>query len=360
MGGGTGLQPPAGEAHLQPVVFSPEWFAKHQTWMLRLLAWPLVGRVLRPVLAIRAHDVGWAKPIVQLLPHAYTVDNGDGTFTTDFRTHPKFAKRLFYVLWPLWAALHAWDSWVANPWMPELNLGFDTLTVYPDPGATGTTSCNGQVSVIQNLAWTTLTATAGNSVTMGFGNDAVTRFDATTTPNQWGTLRRSFFLFDTSALGGTVSISSAAMSLYAIFGYADPSSNNPSMDVYGATTASNVTLANADFAQVGSVSYTGSPMTYVAFNTVDGYKAFTLNATGVAAISTTGASKFSVRCNYDVNNVAPTWASGAVTNAQCYYSDQTGSSNDPKLEITFTPSGGWPFRHLNAGNGVSIANQGAY
>lgn len=328
------------------VVFSGEWFEQHQPTLLRLLTWPVVGRVMRRVLAIRPHDVGWDRPIVQITPHSYTVDNGDGTATMDCRTHAKYAKRLFYQLWPFWASLHAWDAWVANPWVPAWNVGFDTLTVYPDPGNPGTTSCNGQVIVAgQNVAWATLTATAGNSVAMGFATDSVTRFDATTTLNQWATLRRSMFLFDTSALTANALISSATMSLYSVFGYSDPSSNNPSLDVYSANPASNVTLQNSDFAQVGSVSYTGAPLTYVAFNTTDSYKDFALNATGLAAVSKTGVSKFSVRCNFDVTNTAPTWASGAVTNAQCYYADQTGTTNDPKLQVTFTPSS--PFLPLN-------------
>ena len=79
---------------MQPVVFSAAWFARHQRTLLWLLNAPVLGRWFRWVLCLRPHDVGYRKPIVQLLPHAYTVANADGTRTTDFRAHAKYAKRL--------------------------------------------------------------------------------------------------------------------------------------------------------------------------------------------------------------------------------------------------------------------------
>ena len=346
---------------MQPVVFSPEWFVKRQTWLLRLLAWPLVRRVLRRVLAIRAHDVGWAKPIVQLLPHAYTVDNGDGTFTTDFRTHSKYAKRLFYVLWPLWAALHAWDSWIANPWMPELNLGFDTLTVYPDPGDPGLTTFDGltrRFAVAGVESFTTVRNSAGNS-TYNPTADSVVEITADTVSNTWARIYRGVFTFDTRPLGDLATISSVTLSLYDAFGATD-NGYSPTIDLVSVAPASFNAVVNADYGTFGTTSYTGSPKTVAGWAT-NAYNTFTLNATGLAAVSKTSITCIGAReATYDIPGTTPTWASGLGMAFSIYFSDQTGSSNDPKLAVTFTPSGGWPFLHLSAGNGISIANQGAY
>lgn len=329
---------------MQPVVFSPEWFAQHQTWLLRLLAWPLVGRVLRRVLAIRAHDVGWAKPIVQLLPHAYTVDNGDGTCTTDFRTHSKYAKRLFYVLWPLWAALHAWDAWVANPWMPELNLGFDTLTVYPDPDPE-TTTVDGGVEMSGFDTFTNMRNASGSNAwpsrSASAAPDAGTIFLGATTSPTFRGIGRSIYLFDTSAISSGAVVSDATLSLYG-HGKADGLAITPDIDAYSANPASNTNLVAADYSTLGTTSYTGSPITYAAFST-SGYNVFTFNATGRSAITKAGITKLGVRnANYDTANTTPTWSVGGDTYSYlwAYWADQTGSSNDPKLEVTFIVSQG--------------------
>lgn len=321
---------------MYPVVFSPEWFAQHQTWLLRLLSWPLVGRVMRRVLAIRSHDAGWAKPMVQLLPHAYTVDNGDGTFTTDFRTHPKYAKRLFYVLWPVWAACHAWDSWVANPWMPELNLGFDTLMVYPDPGDPGATTVDGIVRRFTAAeSFATIRTSAGNS-TWNATTDNAVQFTADTTSNTWTNLYRSFFTFNTSALTGAAVISAATVSLFDSFGVSDPSGLGPGIDLVSVTPTANNALAESDYSAFGTTSYTGSPKTAGSW-TSGAYNAFTLNATGLAAVSKTGITRIGAReSTYDITGTTPAWTSGTNVGVGIYFSDQTGSSNDPKLEVTYT------------------------
>lgn len=73
-----------------PPVFSAAWFDRYQPWLLRLLRWPLTGRLLRHALAIRPDDVGYRGRIVALRPDSYTV--ADGTYTLDCRTHDKYGK----------------------------------------------------------------------------------------------------------------------------------------------------------------------------------------------------------------------------------------------------------------------------
>src|SRR5438046_3617479 len=98
--------------------FSKAWFEKHQRVLLWLLNHWLTRRWFRWVLRIRKHDIGYNKPIVRLLPNCYTVFNrfvaNKVELTTDFRTHAKYAKRIYYGFWPMWWALHAWDSFLAD------------------------------------------------------------------------------------------------------------------------------------------------------------------------------------------------------------------------------------------------------
>lgn len=319
---------------MYPVVFSAAWFAQHQRALLWLLNAPLIGRWFRWVLCIRPHDVGYRARIVQLLPHAYTVENGDGTYTMDCRTHAKYAKRLHYVLWPLWAALHAWDAWVANPFVPALNAGFDTLTVYPDPNPETTTVDGEARRQGVDEAFATLRNGVGNSSDDTASVSSFTRIACSATTNQFSSIYRSIALFDTSTLGAAAVISAATLSLYGTFKN-DPAGWSPSLDIYSAAPASNTALVNADYGTLGTTSYTGSPISYSAWAAA--YNDFVLNATGRSAINVTGVSKFGAReSTYDAAGSAPTWSSGAAMTMEGFWADQTGTASDPKLVVTYS------------------------
>lgn len=325
---------------MHPVVFSRAWFDQHQRLLVTLLAWPLVGRVLRKVLAIRSCDVGWKGYIVALMPHAYTVDNGDGTLTTDFRTHKKYAKRLYYVLYPLWQMAHWWDVCVANPLAPALNLGFDTLTAFPDADPE-TTTVDGMVNRgEQDETFAAIRAGAGTG-----GGSAETsswlgliQFSATT--NQFKYIDRSIFLFYTAVLTGAATISAATLSIAGkeTSGNINNCSTIPDLDVYTSNPASNTNLVAADYSAFGSTSQTGGAVvTYTGWN-ANAYNAFVFNATGLSNIAKTGVSKFGVRnANFDVANVAPSpWINDYAFRIEAAYADETGSANDPKLVVTYT------------------------
>jgi hypothetical protein len=320
---------------MQPVVFSAAWFDQHQRTLLRLLAWPLVGRWFRWVLCIRRHDVGYHGRIVALLPHAYTVANADGTLTTDFRTHAKYAKRLYYAFRPLWWTLHAWDQAIANPFVPALNAGFDTLTAYPDPDPE-TVSVDGQLAVaIFGDTWANVIIANANAV-----NDSGTQlifagFKGSPNANQWANLWRSMFLFDTSSIGSGV-VSDAILSLSGS-AKLDDLAASPTVDVYTAAPASNTALATTDMPLVGSVSQTGSALAYASFSTT-GYNDFTFNATGRSNIATSGVSKFSIRtANYDAAATGPPYLASTETSVTGFFADQSGSVGDPKLVVTYAP-----------------------
>lgn len=320
---------------MHPVVFSREWFERHQRLFLTLLALPLIGRVMRRVLAIRSCDVGYRGRIVELLPHAYVVDNGDGTVTADFRTHDKYARRLYYQLLPLWQALHAWDQAIANPFAPALNVGFDTLTAYPEPDPATVAGDAIVQRAFVSESWGTLRAGAGTGVTAGqFGNNFF-RFDADTTLNVWTGLYRSIFCFDTHSIGGNT-ITAATLSTW-VYGKDDPGGLTPDIDVFEATLATAGQPAAVDFANVGSVSLSGT-VAYAAI-VLSGYTNYVLNSTGRATVNVAGVTTLAHRnVNYDVSNVAPTWTSGQITGLNGHPADQTGSANDPKLVVTYTTS----------------------
>jgi predicted nucleic acid-binding protein len=310
---------------MQPVVFDRAWFARHQAALLWLLRW----RLFRWALCI--HE---ARSIVAILPHAYAVRNENGTYTADFRTHAKYAKRLYYAFRPLWWICHGWDLLVANRIDPAWNLGFDTLTVYPDAGDPGTTSCDGTIRVdsVDELFAAIIAEATGSTVTQTSVNIlALLRGSATS--DQYQRLDRTFLLFDTSPLGASASVSAAVLSLFGT-GKANALGDSD-FHITACSPASNVTLTTVDFDQVSATSF-GS-LSYAAFDAGFVYNDFTLNASGRAAISLTGISKFAWRLVWDqASSFTGVWASNAITDGQASGSDESGSTQDPKLVVTYS------------------------
>jgi hypothetical protein len=104
-------------------------------------------------------------------------------------------------------------------------------------------------------------------------------------------------------------------------------------------TSGTATLETALLNVPQVVCYKGSPITYANWST-SAYNDFTFNATGIGNVSKTGFSKFGVRNpNYDVANTPPTWSSGVTSHMQCYFSDEAGTTSDPKLVVTYSLGG---------------------
>ena len=204
-------------------------------------------------------------------------------------------------------------------------LRADTLTVYPDAG-TGATTCD---SIIRstNAVWATARgASSGTASPTSAYDHYRSHFYAAEY-----IIDRIGLTFDTSALGGGASISATVMSLYATPDYLSLSTNHANPQVVSFTPATNNSIVGDDFDQFGATGFCDSPPLLATFAT-GGYKDFTFNATGIAAVSATGVTRVGVRATNDINNTAPDERSYA----QIYFADQVGTANDPKLVVTYT------------------------
>jgi hypothetical protein len=314
--------------------FDASWFAQHQRTLIWLLALPVVGRLMRLALCIRREDCGYRGDIVEIGPHYYAIDNHDGTHTADVRTHPKYAKRVYRAAWPVWWMCHAWDWAVADRFVPRLSFGFATLTAYPDADPE-TTTVDGYVerSTVDET-WGTIRSGAGNvagDIYPTVGEGPLARTSLTT--NQWKILNRVITLFDTSALSSGM-IVSGTLSCYGFFQV--NGSFDPDAGVYSCAPASNTSIVASDYGTFGS-TLLSDVLTYAAFTT-SGYNVFTLNSDGLAAVSRTGITKVGLRLTHDATNTAPAWLSDARSGFGFYLADETGSTKDPKLEVTYDPS----------------------
>ena len=316
------------------MVFNIKWFADNQVSLLKFSN----SKIGRKILGLDGNNssVGDNK-IVEITPNSITwvVSKKNKLVSTEFRTNNKFAKCLYKRLYPLWWTAHQWDTKFANIFIPEFNLGFDSLTAYPAAGSNS--PVDGQVyRDISNPGETfaTIIGGAGN----GFSNtDATTeseRITCSNTTNQFLSIRRSIFCFDTSIISGG-NVSAAVLSLYGE-GKSNALSGSPSLDIVSATPDSTSTLANSDFGNVGSTSFAN--ITFASYST-SAYNDFTLDNNGRANVSTNGISKFGAKVNWDTSGVfGGTWVSLSSVRFNHYYADETGTSRDPKLEVTYSRS----------------------
>ena len=122
-----------------------------------------------------------------------------------------------------------------------------------------------------------------------------------------------------------------------IYGYTkeDGASFAPDTNIFSSSPATNTDLVAGDFAQTGTVAFSTS-ISYANWSTT-GYNDFTLNGSGLANIAKIGISKFCAKNkNYDVDGIAPTWSSNQGAAVNGYLADDTGTTRDPKLVVTYS------------------------
>lgn len=220
-------------------------------------------------------------------------------------------------------------------------VGNTTTTVYPDAD-TESTSVDGFVQLatsgetwsgIRNAANGTSVADsgAGGSPVLGLESD-----------NTWGVFRREVFLFDTSSITDTDTISSATLSVKrddSVSAFIDDLSQ--SMGIVSSAPASNTALATGDYDSFGTTDFA----TRIALSATSNgsYSDFALNASGLANISKTGVSKFGLRLSSDIDDSEPTHSANDTSRIGHVYADTSGTASDPVLVIehaavTFTPT----------------------
>ena len=325
-------------------MFNKNWFQKKQKILLWLLNTPFIEIWFRWMLRIYKYDC--SQRITEITPNSFSW--GDRYFkkngkwylerTTDFRTHNKYSKRLFYAFYPIWYLCHCWDLLVNFLRLPALNLGFDTLTVYPSAGAVSPVDGYVARENVANEDWNTIRNGAG---TNAYPSDASGWITGLWSINGdvFTYLYRGYELVDTSAIPDDVTITAAEWNLYFV-GHTTAMVINETLDlnvVSGIPTADN-NLVASDF----NISHFGTTVWgELSWNNgIDGqYNAIALNSAGLSNINKTGLSRFGFRLSGDVSGTAPTGASN--TDAQhvywdWYLADQTDTTQDPKLVVTYT------------------------
>jgi hypothetical protein len=204
----------------------------------------------------------------------------------------------------------------------------DTTTTYYPHVSDGITYYDSSTGA----AWSTLVGAAGsvsdsNSINTG-------RRGATSTA--WRFITRSRLTFDTSSITDSDTVSAATLGLYTAIKNND-SGLSFSINVYSSNFGSMTTLQTSDYQNSGTTAY-ASEIPYANFSTT--YTVFTFNATGLAAISKTGYTQFCLRDTADASNTFPGNPGGdKIDRLWAYSSEQTGTTKDPYLSVTYSAGG---------------------
>jgi hypothetical protein len=145
-------------------------------------------------------------------------------------------------------------------------------------------------------------------------------------------IRRGFVLFNTAALPDTDVISSAVLTFKGSERWGSTDSQSYIALVAG-TPASNTAIVTGDFDQIGTVKLANDVTMPNGYDSTDTDLAFTLNATGIAAVAMTGVSKFATVSGYDFENVAID-TNGKIAQFSAYAAETATTTFDPKLVIT--------------------------
>lgn len=329
------------------LAFSPEWFKQYQ----KILLWFLNTRGVRiwARWILRIHkDIPIKMAIAEIGPHFFIFDRHLVKIenrwriqqTADFRTHPKFAKRIYFAFKPAWWLVHYWDQFFADIYAPKFSYGFSTLTAFPVAG--NNSPIDGKVAREFGLgsgeSFSTLRTSTGNSTDTLSDIINCIQITSDNVSNQFIVLRRFILCFDTSSITSPATISAAE---YDFVGNAKSNVlGDINIHVTGATPAATNALATGDYAQLGTTSF-GS-LAYASINTdTSTYNVIALDANGIANIDKAGISKFGMKNHFDQTNTAPTWGSVQTSGFTFSSADTTGTSVDPKLVVTYSTSTAW-------------------
>ena len=217
-----------------------------------------------------------------------------------------------------------------------VEIGASPETFYPDEGVNSVDGLVAWIGDANGVAWSTVVANNGTNSWDNLTGDLGIRFLSGGMENYFQVNRRSVFVFDTSGLPDTHTITAATMSIYG-YGKVDDLVATPDVNIYSHATVSATALEPADYnvAKWGGTAFCDTTITYANWDTA-GYNDFVFNATGLAAISKTSATKIGARnVNYDVAGSQPPWLNTEDSGLQLYWAEQ-GTDFKPKLVVTYT------------------------
>lgn len=223
-------------------------------------------------------------------------------------------------------------------------LADETTTTFYSNAHPETVSVDGTVTRSgTNLTWSDIRTGAGTAAADSSAFGAGVWLDAGTTSSGWALMRRSIFLFDTSSIGPTNTVSAATFGIYGS-ARTNTYAETPSMAVVSSNPASNTALVSADYGTFGSTDY-APRVSFSGWSGGGGLSTWAFNSTGIAAVSTTSLTKIGTRVNWDVDDSPPTWGSSKLLRMTGNFAE-IGDATKAYLSVTYAAASGNRRRRL--------------
>jgi len=344
--------------------FNEKWFKKNQNVLLKRINNKLIGPYVRQLLNIEdEYDY-----IYGITPHSLIVDRRieDGQIIEKqvFRTHQKYSKRVYFAMKELWQLCHWFDMQIANRFAPKLNLGFDTLVVYPQTGGGGSNvTSDGIISHTASFTGVSYNSTSWNSLrnattgsnaypstgSMGgsSGNSVLALYYT-----EWNfyiiRFGRSIFSFDTSMIPLEANINSTELGLYVYTSTQVPNGFLCMTNATHITAYRPIYISSMNFSNNNNVTTTDYNITRygsTSYAVLDGpsgtnqYNTLTFNSAGIEHIQKGGITGLSLRSHIDFNGIVWLAASNNQSHSIIYnirFADTTGTTQDPKLTVEYS------------------------
>jgi hypothetical protein len=212
-----------------------------------------------------------------------------------------------------------------------------TLTVYPNrSGDSNPTSVDGHMLHDPSGAgaWSVRRDGAGTGANDS-GNNILIRHNANSSSSaHWWDFYRGIFLFDTSALTSDATITSAVFETVSNGGKDDAYSSH--ITLVSSAPASNTALVAGDYDSLGTTRLSDNVTIASLADDQATYDTWTLNSSGLAAISKTSITKFGLRTGWDIDNTEPSWTANGEVYVAMLSAEGGYPNKQPRLVITYT------------------------
>lgn len=253
------------------------------------------------------------------------------TYKRQFFVRNEYALRLQKVFYPIWITFHIWDI-ITRPF-PQLNLGFDTLNIYPISASDGVVELSNTSSTWSNVR----DATTGNNYYDGYTGQTADNASVCATvgfPSFTGRyyIARAFYPFDTSSLTSGATITGATFGVYVTQKNDQDNDGYDYLNIYQTSQASSSGLSLEDYDQIGTTQ--GATSIDLGDISIGAVNTWTLNSTGIGWISKTGITYLGMREGHDAEDhpITYTYFNGIEAN----YSTNATSGKRPNLIVTYT------------------------
>lgn len=207
-----------------------------------------------------------------------------------------------------------------------------STTFYPDDPAGGV---DGTINNGRDFStWDTLhDGSVGTSVNTT-EVDMILAYAAANVSNQWHNIYRVIIVFNTAGLPDGDVIPAVD---FGIVG-GNSTNSNPYTDyitIVASAPASNTNIVVGDYDSLGSARYAPDLLHSSFTDDASTFNTFAFNATGIANVSKTGATKIGIRYKADTDDVEPTWQSGLANVIYFLPAEEVASGDKrPRLVVT--------------------------